>query len=935
MMDKQTLRAAQLRAFEHDLGWDQAAAWTGFVEDWLTREAATLTERGGVVLLALGSLARAELCFGSDLDLALLVDDATRAHFEDAPGFRKFQHRLLDLGIRTQLTVRSVAESTALAAQDFRVALNLSEARPLCGETQLVESLRAALEARFVQRPADRMGLAESLLTATRARWERFGATVYRTEPNLKLGKGGLRDAATVRWLARALPETRLESADLAELRVATGELIRMRNALFLVSGDRIGALALPTQRAVAGLLAKDTPDADAAQADSGLKETALLRAQFAIARTIAEILELAFEGIEEAGGPSFGPRKRYLVESAVDGAGRVDAFDWIRVACDEARRIPSRVRARLREELRDWSDEALVERALPLLLDPTTGGDELGLFEKLGVLTRIAPAWDRIAFLPRGDASHLYTVDRHSFMVVRLVKRMLHGASKEKPGALDVSCYLSSSQPEPGCSATKARGAAGPVVTCDLACAKPVRDPGETSAPETPCRGTPPVEFGESASKSTHDALILAALLHDIGKGRRADEAEPEGHETIGARLAERLLSTWGMDEETRALTVFLVREHLALSLAAQRLDPRDHEAFSRFADSVGSPKVLDALYVLTLADAAAVKQEPPTRWFLDLVGGTYRLVRRLLEGRAAAEGETDGVARGPAPGEEAEAVYPWRRAEDDSAAMRSMQREARSAVLALLQGEPAACRLIDGLPDPFFVQGDPEALASQVRLATLLLSSRPGKKAAERGARVAVRACGESRDGAAPLYMITLAAFDAPGLLVRITATLAQHNLNLVEASFFSATHRAAGGPETRFALDRFRVEDRYGRLQGRELARFERGLARAVSGALPENVTFARPRVGMRGAELIVDQRSSTHHTLLEVIAEDRPGVAYRLASTLFRHGISIVGGRIATIEGKARDVFHLEHEGGGKVTDPELLERIKADLYDLFD
>jgi len=810
---EQVLRGTRERIFRYADGRDQVRAWTAEVEAHLVAEAAELVSGGRCALLALGSLGRRELCFGSDLDLTLItagdLHDPAASPGVDAATFAAFQHRLLDRGERLQVTLRTLDESLAAVDADLRAALNLWEGRAIAGDAALARDLLASVTARVVGRAE----VVEALQQGTRARWARFGGTVYRTEPNLKLGKGGLRDAQTLLWIRRILGLGPLEPRLAARFDKAVGALFRLRNALTLETGDRIGALVLPAQRRVALRLGLTG-------SSKVRPETHLLRHQFEIARTIAELLELVFEQVEEGGGPALGERRRFL---APDAAPLSDPFAWIRLAAGTGGRIPHRVRAALVARVGEIPPADLVRTSLALLQDVSTGGDELGLLEKLDVLPRILPEWERIAFLPRGDAQHLYTVDRHSFMVVRLVKRFLSG------GVLH-----------------------------------PAAAPVEIVAP-------------------FRQALVLAAFFHDLGKG---DEGV-EPHEVVGARLVHAILQRWGVEARVVELTEMLVLRHLELSRAAQTVDLRDADEVSRLAHAVGSLGELDALYVLTLADAAAVKQEPPSRWFVELVTGTFLTLRRLLE-----RADPDGLAE--------------------------LAAEARAEVLVLSPPDPVLRTLLDALPDAFFARGRPVDLVARLEVAAAALASD--------SAEVRVTSAGGEPW---PLFAVDVAAADRPGLLSRITWALAVYNLNLLEASITSTS----GG----LAVDHLLVEDRYRRLSKGSgvLADLKAAIVKAIAeGPSHPLASAGRSRRHFAPLDVRVEPGVSGRDTVIEIAGEDRPGVAHRLSDLLYRHGLSIIGGRIATLEGQVRDVFHVERVGGGPVTDPDERERLCAEIRGMF-
>jgi [protein-PII] uridylyltransferase len=402
----------------------------------------------GVALVAVGGYGRAELSPRSDLDVVLLHDPRR----DVAELANRVWYPVWDEGLKLGHAVRTVPEAVALADGDLEVATSLLDARPVAGDTELAAELRRTAVDRWARRARRRLG---ELGASVRARHDKAGEVAFLLEPDLKEGRGGLRDVHALRW-AEAARAVLLE-ADLAELAPHHETILAARVELHRASGRPGDRLWLQEQDAVAAALGE--PDADA-----------LMRRIATAARTIAWTSDDAWGRIESTlRGP--GPigrlvaRDRSLGPGLVLRDGRVhlerdadpttDPTLVLRAAAAAARQ-PARLDRDALERLatappppEPWPEpvrEALVE----LLL---AGHDAIPVVEALahvGVWQRLLPEWSAVHCTPQRNAYHRFTVDRHlleaaanaASLTTRVdrpdllvVGTLLHDIGKGRPG--------------------------------------------------------------------------------------------------------------------------------------------------------------------------------------------------------------------------------------------------------------------------------------------------------------------------------------------------------------------------------------------------------------------------------------------------------------------------------------------------------------------
>jgi len=519
--------------------------------------ATTGHENGGVALAAVGGYGRGELSPGSDLDLILLhAGKSTVASLAD-----KVWYPIWDSGVKLDHAVRTFDEGRRLAGQDLAVLLGLLDSRHVAGDPGLVGRLRSTVL-------ADWRAAARHRLPALREAWDdrgaRHGDLRHDLEPDLKEGRGGLRDLVSLRAVVASWVADR-PHRDVDE---AVRRLADVRDALHLVTGRAGNRLLLQEQDAVAARLGR--PDADdllrevvgAASAVSHAADVTWRRAEQVLrsSRTTflrgrRPVLRLLGPGLAEHDGeavltaqadPTADPALVLRMAARAARAG-------LPLAPSSVDRLAADVGA-LPEPWPDAARDAFVDLlgAGPPLVPVWEALDQAGL------VAGLLPEWAVVRHLPQRNAVHRFSVDRH----------LLETAVQAAP---------------------LVRG---------------VRRP---------------------------DLLLVAALLHDIGKGSAGDHSE------AGVPLAVTAATRMGFAAADVRVIGALVRHHLLLPDTATRRDLDDPATVAFVATAVGDADVLRLLHVLTLADARATGPAAWSDWKAGLVDDLVRRVGLRLGGESA----------------------------------------------------------------------------------------------------------------------------------------------------------------------------------------------------------------------------------------------------------------------------------------------------------
>lgn len=795
-----------------------------------------------VALVALGSYARRELCPGSDVDVLLLVGQgrrrsaAGRARAVVAPLSEHLWYPLWDAGFVLGHATRSVRESLALAERDLDLLTALLEIRHVAGDETLADQLgdgARVLAARRFEPVVD------SLRAAAERRRHRPGPIAEVLEPDLKDGAGGLRDLQALGWAGwamgapgglRTLEERGyLSSDDAARLARGRAVLLDARVALHRTTNGRSDRLVLEEQDAVAALLADTDADALVARLAATAREVAWISAD-----VWSRIAELRSGPRGRAGAD------RILAHDVVMRDGRVTlvagasptALTVLELAAAAAAADGPIDRATL-DRLREMPEPQwdVWERAAFLRL-LREGRRAVAVFEAIdhvGALSRLLPEWELVRSRPQRNSYHRFTVDRHLLETVAECARLLDAGDAGTPRVTDAEVVGG--------------------IDFDL-------DPVVARACRRP------------------ELLLLAGLLHDLGKG-----IPGPGHEPRGAEVARAIVRRMRFDSEAVEVVPWLVRDHLLLADTATRRDLSDESTVKRFALAcAGDPERLRLLYLLTIADSRATG---PAAW------GTAKaaLARDLFVKAAAVVG--------------ADSTAPL----DDS----------RRRALADRLGDDAASEHLASFPASYVLAFDAATMERHHRLLAR---------------RATVVECAVGLDESVEVTVVTP---DQRGLLATVAGALTVCGLSVREANLFTSTDGMA--VDAFRALDPFGRVERDGTGRVEETLRHAIAGELDVEPAVRERMrNYHRDDLRSAPPEVTADLDASEGATVVEVHADDHVGLLHRLALAFARLDLEVTLAKVATTGERVVDVFYVRDAAGAKVTDPALLARLSADLVE---
>jgi [protein-PII] uridylyltransferase len=565
----------------------------------------TAAER--IAVLAVGGYGRSEMCPRSDVDIAFIVPQ------RDAPWCEQVVEAMLyllwDLGLKVGHSTRTPADMVRMARDDLTIRTALLESRYVWGDELLYEEANK----RFVEevvKGTERQFVTQKL-TERNARHKRMGDSRYVVEPNVKEGKGGLRDLQTLYWIGKYIHQVRSASdlvsaglftaAEYRNFRRAEGWLLAVRCHLHTITGRAEDRLTFDLQRQLAERMKfADRPGKSAVER---FMQFYFLQAKRVGALTGVFLAHIDAEFAQKTRARGFfaGFRSRpRSVRGFVIHGGRIAApsRDWF--ARDPVRLIelfqlaeteevevhPETMRLAARESGR--IDRAVREdrRANVLFLELLAGRNDpesaLRWMNEANVFGRFVPDFGRVNAQMQFDMYHHYTVDEHTIRAIGLLSRI---------------------------------------------------EKGELAADH-------PRSSRLIHKVGSRRVAYVAVLLHDIAKGRGGD------HSILGADVAERLCPRFGLDEGETEMVAWLVREHLLMSATAFKRDLTDPQTIEDFVAKVQSAERLRHLMILTAVDIRAVGPGTWNSWKGQLLGELYDAAQEQLRLGHARTGRRERVA-------------------------------------------------------------------------------------------------------------------------------------------------------------------------------------------------------------------------------------------------------------------------------------------------
>jgi [protein-PII] uridylyltransferase len=773
-----------------------------------------------VSIVAVGGYGRGELHPGSDIDLLILLgNDCEKALIKNE--IEAFIQLLWDAGFYLGHSVRTVSECAEDAGSDVVTATTFMESRLLAGSRDLLNEMLAVTSPGQIW---DAKEFFEAKFEEQKQRHERYHDTAYNLEPNIKEGPGGLRDIQMISWVARRhlgsqtlhglVEHGYISESEHRDLVGGQHLLWRVRYALHLLAGRVEDRLLFDFQRQIAERFGfEDSATSLAVEQFMQLYYRTVMRLE----RLNESLLQLFQEALLSSGQDevielteAFQARNGFveLRTDAVFVERPVALMElFVLLASDEnlAGVTASTIRS-IRDNLYLVDEEFRCSREvnacfLKLLRQPQGVYTQLRRMNRYGLLAALIPAFGNIVGRMQYDLFHVYTVDQHTLFVVRNLRRFAYGKYQERfPHARSVFKRI----------------------------AKP-------------------------------ELLYLAAIFHDVAKGRGGDHSE------LGAVEAEAFCAMLEIEPSEREMVAWLVRHHLMMSQTAQRKDLSDPQNIQQFAELVGNTRYLDHLYLLTVADIAGTSSKLWNNWKNKLLWELY-----LATGDALRRGLENPIKRA------------------------TRIRETRAAALSRLLRHGVKIDVVnrfwDTLPEYAFWRLSPDQLEWTTETVV---------NDVERQNRIAVRPV--QPHGVSELLVCVP---DHDGLFASITSILDEMGLDVMSARVLTTTDK--------WSYDLFQLMDQHGDVLNEvDAAELVQRLENATQDCKPRGpIRRTIPR-RMRHFSSDPDIRFTKDPdqagSVLHIHCNDQPGLLSRIAAAIFKQGIQVHNARVATFGERVEDTF----------------------------
>ncbi|MCB1676506.1 MAG: [protein-PII] uridylyltransferase [Halioglobus sp.] len=791
-----------------------------------------------LALVAVGGYGRGELHPHSDIDLLILLGEDCEDCRAQLEGFLTL---LWDIGLDIGHSVRGVRECVRKAAQDITVLTNLMESRVIRGPQRLMDKVR---ELTGPEKMWPSPAFFQAKLEEQRARHKKFADTEYNLEPNVKSSPGGLRDLQVIGWIAErhfaveSLEKiTAKEFLDADEMEVllrGRDFMWQVRYALHMLTDREEDRLLFDHQRELAELWGFEDGDKLAVEQ--------FMQAYYRWALALGQLNELLIQNFDQAILRQDMPDdirvidQRFQVRNGYIEARRADLFTTEPCALLEVFLLCATLEdiqgiaaptIRLMRNSRHLVDDEFRADArnkrtfMAILRAPNKMSRQLRRMARCGILGAYLPEFGRIMGQMQHDLFHSYTVDAHTLEVVKNTRRFQYADFEERfPVASRVARRL-----------------------------------------------------------RRVELLYIAALYHDIGKGRGGDHSE------LGAVDAGHFCREHGLDERDTELVVWLVRNHLVMSAVSQRKDISDPEVIHEFAGHVADQEHLDYLFALTVADINGTNPTLWNAWRGSLLRQLYTETRRAL-----------------------------RRGLENPVDKQTWIEQSREAATNLLEYRGFTAEELEHLwrerSEDYFLRERAEDIAWH----TEAIAGHHDRD----NPLVLVRTVIDS--SVANTTQIFIHARTHAHLFSRICTELEHLDLSVHDARIYSANDG--------MSLDTFSVLASDGQPIAEDATRLRHireHLADALADARgsPQIVQRRTPRQ-VRSLAIPTETRMSvdeiTRVSVLEVSSPDRPGLLARLGKIFVEFDIELQAAKIQTLGERVEDIFFITDEHQQPITDP---------------
>ncbi|NMP33267.1 [protein-PII] uridylyltransferase [Thalassotalea sp. M1531] len=798
-----------------------------------------------VSLLAVGGYGRGELHPQSDVDILLLTQKQTTTELEEKIG--AFITQLWDVKLDIGHSVRDIQECLKQAVNDVTVATNLMEMRLVCGNKILSDQLQPLLQ-------EDVFWTSQKFFIAKRdeqeARHQQYHGASYTLEPNLKANPGGLRDIQTIAWVAKRhfmansleelINHNYLTLNEHNELIECQDYLWRMRFALHHVAGRSENRLLFDYQADVAKMLGFGDAGKPAVER--------MMKRFFRIIGRVEELNKMLLQHFEkeilnkgktpeiiEINNDFYiedGLIKVYSNRIFMRSVKIMEMFlviaenPAIKGLHPDTLRLLRNTRRRLISRLNDYEESR--QLFVKIIKHPRGLGLAFNLMHRHSILSAYLPEWRSIVGQMQFDLFHAYSVDEHSFRLIKNLYRF--------------------SQPEhnhefPLCSKIVQR----------------IRKP---------------------------EVLYFAGIFHDIAKGRGGDHAE------LGAIDALNFAKMHNINDHDGRMISWLVKEHLTMSVTAQRRDISDPDVIKEFGDIVRDEAHLDYLYCLTVADMRATNESLWNSWKANLLEELYNATKRA-----------------------------FRRGLEKPVDLRSKIRENQDQALELLFERNTDKDEIETLWQEFkadyFLRYSPDQICWHTRHILAHDRSEPMVLISPKPYR-----------GGTEVFVFTQ---DQANIFANTVAILGNKRLSIHDAKIITS--------KTGYTLNTFVVLDHQSKPIDDEyrMVEISQSLVKRLNQdtlntieVQPVSKRFKTFKVKTQVSFIDTEDKKST---MLEILAADRPGLLASFAQVFQDLKLHIHTAKITTFGEKAEDVFTVSNADGQQLTEQEktlLSERLRGDI-----
>jgi len=815
-----------------------------------------------LALCAVGGYGRRELFPYSDIDIVLILNSEKSAELQNAlAGFFSF---LWDIGLKPSLSVRTIEECVEAAQLDQTIMTSLMEIRLIIGSTILFEALKAEITPDKVW-PADQFFMAK--MQEQHQRYLKYHDTAYYLEPNIKEGPGGLRDLHVIAWVFKRqydtsalreltkfgfLPEELvkygfLPDSEYAELLAALDVLWRIRYALHLLTRRAENRLIFDYQRDVAqqfGFSAKNQSEYENENQDV----ESFMQFYFKTVKSLERLNEMLLQLFHE----------RVIFEAATNTPtllnDKFTAINGYLEATDDAvfERHPSAlieiflilqlnpalkgIRATtvrlIRKNLHLIDDEFRANKTVNRLFieifrQPHGLTHQLRRMNRYGILAAYLPCFAHIVARMQYDLFHVYTADEHTLFVIRNLRRFsLDKHNDELPFCNNI--FLQIAKPE---------------------------------------------------------VLYLAALFHDIAKGKNGD------HSFIGEEIAQQFCSQHDLSAHDTKLITWLVRNHLIMSMTAQRKDISDPEIIYEFAQKIGSVENLNHLYLLTVADIRATNPGLWSSWKNALLKELYKATHSAL--RKGLQLPLTQIDR-----------------------LLELKKDARDELIKLGIAEWVIDSVWQNAGDDYFLRFSADeiawhtiAIASSKKESLPLVLLRP-----------------QTQRGSAEIFVYTV---NDGSIFSTSTASLDQLGLTILDATIMTSMDNyvlnsfqvleQSGQPINELYREIYICKTLRNNLLNREVKGGEnihRQSRQAKHFPIPTSIKFTADPLA--------------RHTIIELVTTDHAGLLSIVGRVFVQQKIHLHSAKITTIGSRVEDMFYVTDQQLQPITNPAKQQKIHQEI-----